>query len=414
MFNNKANTEGQLLKIERLRQGKELKEVVGGICSVSTLSKIERGKQKANPDMLVDLYNELGINYENNEDFMENMSNLINQYFYELTYQFEHESLNILKQESDRLMHSPMAIEWMIIRAMEYPDEDILKVLDGCVGLMSQEQLAWYYLIQRYESKNITLEKKIKAQRILQNSISTLNLMWTYWNYGEYSTVNNLSEIAINFALNEGNTWALSQVYLILGGIYSSYNMEESMISEYQKCINLLKNTNWIKELETMYYNMGATYISLGEYKKAREYLGKADKNNFSSSHKWAVLEIKTGNVNKAKKWIDKMEIYTEDYKFRNSPLKTWDKFNKSYYEEMMEIVQVTKLQLNEQAEELDKYILLLESLMNKFLKSGRYGFMNFHKDSLKEAYIKKRRYKDALELEELFSKIKTKHIVKT
>ena len=56
----------------------------------------------------------------------------------------------------------------------------------------------------------------------------------------------------------------------------------------------------------------------------------------------------------------------------------------------------MTKLQLNEQAEELDKYILLLESLMNKFLKSGRYGFMNFHKDSLKEAYIIKRRYKDA------------------
>lgn len=50
---------------------------------------------------------------------------------------------------------------------------------------------------------------------------------------------------------------------------------------------------------------------------------------------------------------------------------------------------------------------------MNRFLKDGRYGFMNFHKDSLKKAYIKNRRYKDALELEELFSKIKTKYIIK-
>jgi len=397
-----------------LRQGKEQKEVVGGICSVSTLSKIERGKQKADPDMLADLYNELGINYENNESFIENMGNYIKQYFHELNFQFEHESLNILEQESDRLMYSPLAIEWMIIRGMEYGDEDILKVLDGCVEFMCQEHLAWYYLIERYESKDITLEKKIKAQRILQNSISTLNLMWTYWRYGEYSTVNDLSKIAINFALDEGNTWALSQVYLILGGIYSSYNMEELMIGEYQKCINLLKNTNWMKELKIMYYNMGATYISLGEYKRAREYLGRADMNSFSSSHKWAVLEIKTGNIIEAKKWINEMEIYAEDYRVKNSSLEAWDKFNKSYYEEMMQITQVTILQLNEGPEELDKYIMLLESLMNKFLKSGRYGFMNFHKDYLKDAYVKKRRYKDALELEELFSKIKTKHIIKT
>ena len=92
----------------------------------------------------------------------------------------------------------------------------------------------------------------------------------TYWNKGEYNQVNKLSKMAINFALDEGNTWALSQVYLLLGGIYSAYNMEEAMIEEYQKAMNFLKNTKWTRELEIMYYNMGATYISLGNYKKAR------------------------------------------------------------------------------------------------------------------------------------------------
>src|SRR5699024_5903675 len=102
--------------------------------------------------------------------------------------------------------------------------------LDQCVDFMTQEHLAWYYMIYRHEDKEIRLEKGIKAQRILQNSFSTLNLMWSYWNYGEYNMVNNLSKVAINFALDEGNTWALSQVYLMLGGIYSCYNMEEAMI----------------------------------------------------------------------------------------------------------------------------------------------------------------------------------------
>ena len=58
MLNNKTNVEGQMLGIERLRQGKELKEVANRICSVSTLSKIERGKQKVDPDMLLKLFNE--------------------------------------------------------------------------------------------------------------------------------------------------------------------------------------------------------------------------------------------------------------------------------------------------------------------------------------------------------------------
>lgn len=413
MLSNNVNAEGQMLRIERLRQGKELKEVAGRICSISTLSKIERGKQKVDPDMLVDLYNELGVQYENDVEFVENMSHYIKQYFYETIYRFEHEFLDILELENHRLNYSPLALDWMIIRAMEYGDHEGIDILDQCVDFMNQEQLGWYYLIHRYEDRDLVLEKRIKAQRILQNSYATVELMWIYWSMGEYSIANNLSAMAINFALDEGNTWALSQVYLILGGIYSAYNMEEAMIGEYQKSMNLLKNTNWKKELETMYYNMGATYIFLEDYKKSREYLGKSNKDNFSSSHKWAVLETKVGNIEEANHWIDKMEEYMKDYREKNQSSETWEQFNKHYYDEMMEILQVTKLQLTGNPEKSKDYIQLLESLMNRFLKEGRYGFMNFHKDALKDAYIKNRRYKDALELEELFSKIKTKHMIK-
>lgn len=112
MLKNNTNTEGQMLRIERLRQGKELKEVAGRICSISTLSKIERGKQKVDSDMLVDLYKELGIIYENDIEFIQDMSQHINEYFYETVYQFEHESLKILEEENNRLNYSPLALEW--------------------------------------------------------------------------------------------------------------------------------------------------------------------------------------------------------------------------------------------------------------------------------------------------------------
>lgn len=411
---NKNFSEGQMLRIERLRQNKELKEVAHRICSVSTLSKIERGKQKVDPKMLVDLYKELGITYENDEKFIEDMNFYINQYFYETIYQFEHESLIVLKQEDNRLSYSPLAIEWMIIKAME-DDESVIPILDSCLEFMDGEILGWYYLITRYEDKNIILDKRIKAQRILQNSLATLSLMWTYWAMGEYNMVTKLSTMAINFALDEGNTWALSQVYLMLGGIYSCYNMEELMIGEYQKAINLLKNTNWKEELDTMYYNIGATYISLGNYKKAREYLSmsKMNEDSFSMYHKWAVLEIHIGNIEEANKWIEKMEGFIEGYKDKYQSTESWDKFRRSYYNEFTQILELTKLQAKGNPEKSMDYITLLESLMEQFLKEGRYGFMNFHKDSLSNAYIINRRYKDALELEKLFSQIKTKHMIK-
>lgn len=410
---NNSYSQGQMLKIERLRQGKELKEVANRICSVSTLSKIERGKQKVDPQMLVDLYKELGITYENDEIFIENMKFYINQYYYETIYQFEHESLIVLEAEGMRLSYSPLAIEWMIIKAME-DNESVLNILDCCVEFMDGELIGWYYLISRHEDIEIVLEKRIKAQGILQNSLATLSLMWTYWSIGEYNMVNKLSAMAINFALDEGNTWALSQVYIMLGGIYACYNMEELMIGEYQKSINLLKNTNWKEALDAMYYNMGATYISLGNYNKAREYLkmSKMDEESFSLYHKWAVLEIQVGNLLEANKWIDKMQGFADRYKNKYDSTESWDKFKQSYYNEYTQILEVTKLQAKGNPEQRSDYIPLLEYLMDKFLKDGRYGFMNFHKDSLSNAYIKNRRYKDALELEMLFSQIKTKHMI--
>lgn len=410
---NKTYGEGQMLRIERLRQGKELKEVANRICSVSTLSKIERGKQKIDSQMLVDLYKELGITYENDETFIENMSSYMDKYFYEVIYQFEHESLIFLKQEDNRLSYSPLAIKWMIIKAFE-DDKSILPIIDSCVEFMEGDLLGWYYLVHRYEEKDITLDKRIKAQRILQNSLATLSLMWTYWAIGEYNMVTKLSSMAINFALDEGNTWALSQVYIMLGGIYSCYNMEELMIGEYQKAINLLKNTNWKVELDSIYYNMGATYISLGNNKKAREYLNmsKMDKDSFSLYHKWAVLEIKVGNLVEANRWLEKMEKFIDRYKDKYELTEPWDKFRESYYNELTEILELTKLQAQGNPEQSADYIPLLELLMDKFLKEGRYGFMNFHKDSLSNAYIINRRYKDAFELEKLFSQIKTKHMI--
>jgi len=91
----------------------------------------------------------------------------------------------VLNDENEKLRHSPLALDWMIIRALEYKAEDVFGIFDQCVDFLSQEQLGLYYLIDRYEDRNVILEKRKKTHRILQNSYSDLKLMRIYWSYGK-------------------------------------------------------------------------------------------------------------------------------------------------------------------------------------------------------------------------------------
>ena len=49
------------------------------------------------------------------------------------------------------------------------------------------------------------------------------------------------------------------------------------MMDCFERSIHLLQNTAWQQELADLYYNIGATYISLEKYAAAWEYLEKAE-----------------------------------------------------------------------------------------------------------------------------------------
>ena len=407
MRENKISFEGQILKIERLAQGKEQKEVINGICSVSTLSKIERGKQKVDKDMLMALYKELGIEYETDKTFLIEMKEYIDEFFYEALYNLPYSTLDKLKENEKRLRYSPLALDYLIVFAFN-GDISPLNILDSCVEFMNEKQLGRYYAIRRYEQDEVILDKRIKSHVLLQSSASLLNLMFFYWTRGEFKKVEDLINQGINIALEEGNTWTLAQIHILKGGIYSCFNREEYMIKEYEKAINFLTNTNWKDDLDTVYYNIGASYISLKNYDKAREYLNKSSKRNFYYYHKITTLEIEVGNISEAEKSLVSMESYLKEYDNREENSK-WNDLDKQAIDDMTNILEIMKIKVKGNAESNPIYIRLLEEVISSYYKQGKYGYVIFNKNYLKEAYIKNRRYKEALELEEMISQIKSK-----
>ena len=258
---DKINAEGILLRMERLRQKKEQKEICTGICSVSTLSKIENGKQKADPVMLKKLYQELGISYLSDETEINRIQNMMKRFFEEFQYQKEQRAFYELKKEEEKIRNSPLLADWMVICALvERTGLDILK---ECQNFLSRNQLGWYFLALSEEMGENAIEFGEEAARILQNSFSQVMLIHILYVKGRYRQVLEWADKAVVQALEEGNLWALAECYNMKGTVYACFNMEDLMLKEYERAAHLLEESRWVENLRNIYYNIGATYLGM-------------------------------------------------------------------------------------------------------------------------------------------------------
>jgi transcriptional regulator with XRE-family HTH domain len=143
---NANDYSGTLLKLERRKQNKGQKEVCHGICVPSYLSKIERNQVKPDPAIIRQLFQRLGIEFFCEEDFIRRNQPLIDQYFEQLTYGLEKTAYQELLPHDKELTYSPLAIDWLLIRAYE-GDRDCIKQLSKCTNQMEDTQLAYYYML---------------------------------------------------------------------------------------------------------------------------------------------------------------------------------------------------------------------------------------------------------------------------
>lgn len=131
--------EGFLLRTERLRQGKEQKEVCAGICAISTLSKLENGHHQAHPDLLKALYQALGISYCDDEEVLAPYRKLIEEYFSKWEEWLHHGLGERILKRANLLRYSPLAIDFLLIEALE-EKEEALALLEACQEHLSPRE----------------------------------------------------------------------------------------------------------------------------------------------------------------------------------------------------------------------------------------------------------------------------------
>nr|WP_296831598.1 XRE family transcriptional regulator [uncultured Marvinbryantia sp.] len=391
---------GILLKLERLRQDKGQKEVCSGICVPSYLSKIEHGTVCADEKILAELFARLGIFYEKDQAVLEKLGKLIEKYFYCRQYYLDTRDVYEKLQEQERtLMYSRYAVDWLLICAFEQAaPRDIMDRLDALKEHMEPRQLAYYKLLCAQEEKNA--ERAVHLSReacdVLNNSYAMLMLCVAYFRQGNYSEIHRMEQRVVAAAVEEGNTYQLADFCFMNGNAYACLNMEEMMMVYFERGIRLLQNTAWKRELAGVYYNIGATYISLRKYDPALEYLEMAEQEDTGHQfqipifHKKAIVFLRTGRKDEGKKILAEMKNLL--LKKTATSAVDW-----LIYEE-------AEMEAEEGFLNNPEYLKLLEKLIRAIKEELHFGYLYFYREVIVEACKRQRRYRQALEFEQEIS----------
>ena len=388
---------GALLKGERIRQKKSQKELCYGICVPSYLCKIENGSAKPDVEMWKKLFHKLDLSFEWEQPKVTLFQKKIEEYFHKIKFHCERDLLYKELNEWDKqLRFSELVIDWLIIRMDQ--DENEMELLEELVPVMTMKQRAFFTIIKLSKEKlsDSEMTQYIQMCELLDESFAMNMLCLKHLHRGEYASIHRMEGKIVAKALSEGNLYQLADYYITNGSAYACINQLEMMMDYYNRAIGLLEHTEWKGNLIGVYYNMGASYISVGEYEKGIDYLEIAKEQykmeDFMLQHKLALANVRLHNYEMARIYLDKMEdqLANSTYLRRADHLK--------YKEVCME--------MEEGFQEKPEYLALIEELIDAVERDYHVGHLVFYKDLAIETFCLHRKYKKALELDRKISSI--------
>lgn len=386
---------GSLIKYHRERLGITQKELCSGICVVSHLSKIENNKVDSSPQIIQELFQKLGMNYYDDEDFIKKNQYNFEKFYSNINYHRKTDSIveEIIK-EKDRLINSPLIIDYLLVEA--YSDinkHNNIKRLSELEIYMNTQQIGWFYIVKAWncgKSKEDNVRELLsRSYALLRNSYSLLTLMSLELGEGNFYKAIELGSETISLALIEGNVMAIANVNLLIGNCYAAQSLPDLMLPYYERAKNILFELDRQDLIAAINYNTGATFFESGQHEKALYYLEKShdkrsmeDYSAFLLYHKLGLVHLRLDSNNKAKDYIEKakekLSLLSEDYDVNSL------------------MIEVAELQLENGYLDNPVYLEKLEKLCRILNVQHPKGFYLFHKRMLEQVYCHLRQYKKA------------------
>lgn len=385
---------GYLIKYNRLKKNYSQEGLCKGICAVSYLSKIENGIADPSAEIIDQLFHALGIKYSRDSIFISKYKTLLFNFFDKSLHseKVDKEEEDLLNADKD-LLYSELSLEYQLFYVyLLYNKEDIvnarshLKSLEIFKDYMDTSTLFLYeyissYLVESFDAKILSLER---ADKLLPNSFVSLSLASLMFEVGKYQESLEFCKSGYSRASDEGNYIVMKSITFIEGSCYANLFNHDLMLKSYKKTLELSRGDTNIQA--NINYNIGASYIEKQNYTDAIPYLLSAysvyenNLDRFSTCHKLAIAYCE----------LDKK---AEGYKYLQEAQRICTSNMPEIHCKMIRLIE---LRYQENYLDSDEYYTLLKELYNTIGKEIHHGFKQFHSIFLIEAYIHRRKYKEA------------------
>ena len=362
---------GTIIQRERLNRGWSQEGLSKGICSVSYLSKIEKGRTTPSFEITKLLLERLGIQIS---EQLEIQAKEAIENAYELLFSGCFDELREFNKTMHDFSYTPYGTDYLLIKRL--CDSDIPPLENLSEEGMNGRQLAMQRIIQGKYSEAVKL----------------LPISYTYYVYGvteyekgNYTLALELLQTSYNLAADEGTARLMLISKAIIGNCYCNQLDYENTMKHYDIAKRLAKAMRDEKLIQEINYNIASMQIEQGEYEKAYAYLKTVASPGVMTLHKLAICCEKIDKTEEALCALASADNIAEASIDRNLAAKMCNivKFRVEH-----------KNYLN-----FEEYGTLLISAFEEMKKSLPIGYASFHIPWILEWYQHTRQYKKAYAL---------------
>lgn len=400
---------GYLIRRERLAQNLSQEGLCRGICAVSYLSKIEQGLVEPGEEIIDGLFRALGVDFVRDPELEKEAQRQFERFLFlaEADEPYD-EQRAFFEANSERLLRSEFALYVQVFRLIDTASltsgketQALLQSIEPFMAFLNVPAQRWVLLVKAEFQKSYDDEWAVleKAARLGSCSMVTYKQAVCAHQQGRYGMSVELAERAYSQAAYEGNVATMISSCFLMGTCACNrWDMQQA--HRYYDRVLALSRGCRMKMDNYMYYNLGSSYLEMGDGEHALMYLERADEEEYDKLHnmllhqKLSILYSLKGAREKgkthlmlSKRWLAAAQ-WPEEWR-RTQLLTLMIRF--------AELIMSESLQSKE-----------MESVTRTLYDEGAgqfgFGFKRFYGRYLVEIYKQQRRYKEALAVQEEMS----------
>ena len=394
---------GKYIKINRYLQKKSISELCDGICTPSTLSKIENNKSNINPKIINQILERLSnINIDILEANTNRLKPVTELFMQRLMLNLDRSDLMAkIEEEQSNYLRSEYILFFYIAKLFSNfdlyhinnkdIDEEILDLISEVIEFGDFNELYFYNLLKIIRYKNTNNRLRDFKKIIDGDRYGWLNYFYcdTLFHNGNINEAYMVTKQCYELACENCNINLMYGCLLLLG----LCSLELSNTNESVKYFKKLENLAPFMKYDISFainYNLGATMLEKKNIEKAKYYLEalEADKYAFSISsffvvHKLGYLYTELKEYEKANYYINWINEFASKQDSKISNL--LKKISNSLAIKLKEPDYLSNKEYQEDIE------FIFQNSQNIF----SYGFQKFYLADLEEVYLIQRRYKE-------------------